>query len=355
MKITVVGISHLTAPLEIREKFFLRSIERELLISELKSNPTFVEGFVLSTCNRTEIYVYSLDEHDVSEHILHILFQIKKIDIQLELKECFYVLEEREAVTHMFKVACGLDSLVLGEKQVLGQFKEAIELARNKGMFSSCFNVVSNLAIRSGKKARCETDIDVGGSSISWAAVLMAQNVLQGLEGRSVLALGAGKMGELSIRQLKDKGVENIYVVNRTHSSAVELAQKVGGIAVSFYELKDVLSRVDVCICSASAPLYILDREALERVMAERKEREILLIDISVPRNIDPEAGKVEGVHLYAMDDLQKAVASNLGKRKLAISQVEKIIEEKVDQFYQKLEKLDQDKSSYKSLPVEFN
>lgn len=342
MKLVAIGINHRTAPIEIREKLFLRSLEVELFISEMKNDPLFVEGFVLSTCNRTEVYVHSLDDERVVGELFKLLSNIKNIPIDSQLREHFYVYKGDEAIEHLFKVACGLDSLVVGEKQIMGQIKAAIDLSRKMGMLSTYFNILTNLAIRVGKKARTETQIGAGGTSISWAAVLMAQRVLKGLENKSVLVLGAGKMGELSVKQLQEKGIKDVYVANRTQCTAVVLAEKIGGEAVSFCDIKDVLCKVDVCICSVSAPHYILEKDIVEKIMLTREDRPLLFIDISMPRNIDPQVAKIPHAHLFAIDDLNNIVKKNLHIRQSSINEVEKIIAQKMKHYYQKVCKIAQ-------------
>ncbi len=337
----VIGLNHKTATIEVREKFFLNPTQQDLLLSELKSHPSVGEAFVLSTCNRTEVYLRGLNVHTLFEPLLRLIAQIKKIESPLEFKEHFYVYEGQEAVGHLLRVSCGLDSLALGEKQILGQVKTAVERSRQKAMFSRYFNILSNIAIRTAKKAQSETQISCGGSSVSWAAIALAERLLSTLQGKSILVIGAGKMGELALQQIRTKGVDKIYLMSRTGSTAQSLAETCGGIAVSFCDIKETLADVDLCVCSAGAPHYILDRKTIEKVMALRENRKLILIDISMPRNIEPQAAGVEGVFLSHLDDLQKVVQENKTKREAAIQDVERIIENKLAEFYKKLEKLD--------------
>lgn len=337
MNILAVGINHKTSSLAIREKFHLTSTERELLLSELKNDPSVVEAFVLSTCNRTEIYANLLDRNP--DTLLSILFSVKKVEFTVSHRRYFYFYEGREAVRHLLSVSAGLDSLILGEKQILGQLKDAAELSRSKGMLGKQFNILSNIAVRTGKKARHETQIDYGGSSISWAAVAMAQKLLGNLEDKSVLIVGTGKMGELATNHLKQKGAEQLYVMNRTHEKAVELTKRLGGTPVSFWEIKNMLECVDVCICSAGSPHYIITKDLIEKAMQTKPGRKMICIDISVPRNIEPTVQSVNGVTLVTIDDLDKVVEENGNKRRSAVCQVEEIIGNKVDEFYRKLGK----------------
>lgn len=337
MKTIVVGISHKTAAIEAREKVFLRPLEREILLSMLKSDPLVVEAMVLSTCNRTEIYASVLTEEPVADRIIDILFRVKKLAMTHPLRSSFYSHADEECVRHLLRVITGLESIVLGERQILGQIKEAVELSRSKGMLTKRFNILMDIAIRSGKKAQNETDISYGGGSVSWAAVKTAENVLAGLTGRSVLIIGAGKMSALTAEQLQNKKLGQLYIMNRTKEKAMALAQKLGGEAVAFTEIADVLSRVDLCICSASASHYLVGKDLIEKVMTMRDHRELICVDISTPRNIDPRVASVKNVVLFTIDDLDKVVKNNLEKRKSATDQVEKIITKKISEFYAKL------------------
>jgi glutamyl-tRNA reductase len=336
----IIGISHKTAPIEIREKFYLNTTQQDLLLSELKSNPAVSEAFVLSTCNRTEVYIKRVDQSSSMDFVIPLLARIKKLSLDADYTKYLYAYSDAEAVEHLMRVATGLDSLVLGEKQILGQVKTSIERARALTMLSKYFNLLTNSAIRAGKKAQSETDISCGGSSVSWAAINMAEQVLGTLQDKSILIIGAGKMGELALAQIHDKGASKIYLMNRTGEKAEALAQKFSGIPVSFMDTKEVLADADICICSAGAPHYILDKNMLVPIMAQREGRQLLLMDISMPRNIDPLTGTIPGVTLFTIDDLDKVVGENMRKRRAAVSQVETIIMQKITEFHQKLKKL---------------
>lgn len=340
MNIHVVGLNHKTAPIEIREKFYLNPLEQDLFLSELKSNPSVLSAFIISTCNRTEVYFSILDNVAPFPFIFKTLTDVKKLPNPAELISYFYTYKNQVAVDHLLRVVTGLDSLVLGEKQILGQAKSAIENAHKKGMLSRDFNVLTNLVIRAGKKAQSETQISFGGSSVSWAAIVKAEEVLGTLEGKSILIIGAGKMSELAVGQIQNRGFKKLYLMNRTGTNAENLAQKYGGEVVSFYEMRDVLSEVDICICSAGAPHYILEKAPVEKIMALRNNRTLIFIDISMPRNIDPKVSEVSGVHLYEIDDLNKVVDSNMKVRESAVPEVEQIVANKLSEFYQKLSKL---------------
>ncbi len=340
MNLFVIGINHKTAPIQIREKFYLRTIEQDYLLSELKSSPFVLETFVLSTCNRTEIYINFLEGYEYCEPVLKILFNIKKIPYSENLCKKFYVYQQEKAVDHLLHVATGLDSLVIGEKQILGQLKKTVERAQSKQMFHKRFNVLSNIAVRAGKKAQTETNISYGGSSVSGVAVKMLEEEMQSLNGKSVLILGAGKMSELAADRLADKGLNEVFVMNRSLDKAKRLAKKLSAKACPFFNLREVLINVDACICSTGAPHFVIEKDIMQNIVAEREGRKLVLIDISMPRNIDPRIGKFKDIFLYSIDDLNKVIEANMAKRLKAVEDVKAIIAAKQKEFYQKMNKL---------------
>jgi len=339
MKLHIVGISYKTAPIDVREKFYLNETQQALLLSTLQSDPAVAEAIVLSTCNRTEVYVYALNEFLPFE-VIKTIASIKKIAFTEDLHKHFYQFEEAKAIEHFLRVSASLDSIVLGEKQILGQVKSAVALSRSHGMLSKHFNVLSDLAIRTGKKAQTETQIGCGGVSVSWSAIAVAQKILGSLEGKNVLIIGAGKMGHLAAENLKAKKVGHIYVMNRTEKKAEEMARQFSGTPVSFWDMKEVLSDVDVCLCSAGAPHYIVEYEHVSKAMALRPRRPLVCIDISIPRNIAPEVESLDNVSLVTVDDLGGIVAENMEKRQSALSQVELIVAQKIVEYQNKIQKI---------------
>lgn len=337
MNIIVVGISHKNAPLEIREKFSLTETQQDLLLSELKNNPSILEAFVISTCNRVEVYAHVLESAKAVPAVLTLIFEVKKLKVTEALKKYFYWLEDKQAVEHLLRVAAGLESMMLGEKQILGQVKVAFEQGKAKAMFAKCFHLLSNIAIRTGKKARHETDLEVGGSSVSWAAIVKAEKELGSLQNKSILVIGAGKMSDLAVGHIQNKGFKQLYLMNRTPAHAEDLAAKYNGTVVPFCDIKEVLTEVDVCICSVGAPHYILDQETVKKVMPLRNDRRLVFIDISVPRNIDPAIAQLADVLLFQVDDLHEVVDANMALRRMAVVQVEEIIQNKIAEFYAKL------------------
>jgi len=336
----IVGLNHKTAPIDVREKFYLNPAQQDLLLLELKNHPLISEAFVLSTCNRTEVYLKRVDQTVNRDFVIELIAKVRKSPVDNQLSHHVYSYEQMDAIEHLLKVATGLDSLVLGEKQILGQLKKSVDRARELGLLSKYFNILSNIAIRTGKKAQTETDVSYGGSSVSWAAIEMAQQTLGTLEGRSVLIIGAGKMGELALSNLHNRSVSKIYLMNRTGEKAEDLAQQYGGVAASFWDIKEILTEVDVCFCSVGAPHYILDQEKIAQIMTLRQGRSLVLIDISMPRNIDPAVAKIPGVSLSSIDALDQVVNANMKKRQEAIGQVQEIITHKMAEFNQKWEKL---------------
>jgi len=334
----VIGINHKTSSIDIREKFFLGKPDCELLLAQLKSSPFVIEALVLSTCNRTEIYAHLIE--DDPDLLIRHLFRLKKIEYTSELRKHFYVHASNQAIVHLLRVSGGIESLVLGEKQILGQVKAAIELSRGAGMLGKYFNLVTNAAIRVGKKAQNETLIGCGGSSTSWAAITMAHSLLGSLENKNILILGAGKMGKLTVNHLQNKGLANIYIVNRSYEKAVTLAEKCGGTAVGFWDLKMAMQNSDICICSVGAPHYIIDTALVREVIEKRAHREMLFIDISMPRNIDPAVSEISRVQLKSIDELDPIMEETVKKRQDSVRNVEAIIENKLEHVCAKWSKI---------------
>lgn len=339
MNFAVIGINHKTAPVDIREKFYLTRIEQELFLSEIRNHPAVTECFVLSTCNRTEVYLNSIEKTIDAHAFIKLIADIKNVKLDLTYRKHLYVHYDNKMIKHLFDVASSLDSLVLGEKQIIGQVKHAVEDAKEMGLLGKPFNILSNLAIRCGKKAQTETQINYGGSSVSWAAITLAQEIFGSLANKAALIIGAGKMGELTVEQISQKGFRKLYLMNRTHETAESLAEKYKGEAVAFSDIKEVLQDVDFVICSAGAPHYILEKSTIEKIMVKR-DRKLVLIDISVPRNIDPKVAAVKGAFLYEIDDLEKVVNKSMTVRQSAIAQVNAIVEIKINEFHVKMDKL---------------
>ncbi|OGW95660.1 MAG: glutamyl-tRNA reductase [Omnitrophica WOR_2 bacterium GWA2_45_18] len=341
MNFIVIGINHKNTPIEVRERFYLSDTQQDLLLSELKSQPSVIEAFVLSTCNRVEIYANILEGDKQEIDILFkSLFSIKGVPVTREFRDYFYSYAGDAAIHHLFKVATSLDSMVIGEKQIIGQLRLAFERAKKRGMMGKFLNVLSNMTLRTGKKAQHETAIGQGGSSVSWAAIATAEEALGTLKDKSILIIGAGKMSELAVGQIQNKGFSQLYLMNRTIANAEHLAVQYGGTAVGFCDIKEILTQVDVCICSVGAPHYILDKSTVENIMRSRGDRPLVIIDISVPRNVDPLVREIEHVLSFQIDDLEKVVDANMKQREKAIGEVEDIIAAKLNEYQKKIQKI---------------
>lgn len=333
MFIIVVGVNHKTAPVEIREKFSFSKNGLVKAYGELRAKAAIEGCAILSTCNRTEIYVAATDAEIGTKGI----FEFFSENCGLSLDEIMGYLYRHtlyDAVRHLFRVAAGLDSMILGETQILGQVKEAYEWACEHTASNNVINTLFQQAISVGKKVRTETKIDQNAVSISYAAVELAKNFYGELQGRSVLVMGAGNMSQLAVKYLTANGVDTVFVTNRSYHRAVALADELGGSAVKLEELQAYLSTADILISCTAAPVYVFTKEDVEEALS-RREKSLLLIDIAVPRDIDPEVGKLPNGKLYDIDDLQHVVDHNLTERKEAAQAAEVLIEEDIEAFFQ--------------------
>ncbi len=334
MFLVAVGLNHKTAPVEIRERL---SFPEHVLPQSLQSlrDAKAVDGCViLSTCNRTEIYAAVLD-------VKQGLASIKKVfadclaDELCEIDNYIYLHTLYDAVHHLFRVTAGLDSMILGETQILGQVRTAYQKACEQGATNRILNTLFQQAITVGKRVRTETEIDRNAVSISYAAVELSRQIFGELTGRSILIVGAGKMSELTAKHLVSNGVTDVLVSNRSIEKAVQLAKLFGGEAVPFDLLFDYMVDIDIVISATAARDPIIGPENMETVMSKRKGKKIFLIDIAVPRDIDPEVEKVEGVTLYDIDDLQHVVDRNLEDRKKEAVKAQVIVEDEITKFFQ--------------------
>jgi len=332
MLILAVGVNHRTAPVEIREKLSFSEGSLESWLKKLNSYPAIEGCVIISTCNRTEIYASTRELDEGLGAVWNFLSAKSGVDIS-EIKNCTYVHNLYDAIRHLFRVASGLDSMVLGETQILGQVKNAYQSAFNYGSTNKVLNTLFQQAITVGKRVRSETGIDRNPVSICYTAVELARQVFGTLEGRSVLIIGAGKMSELTARHLVANGVSSIIVSNRSFDKAEGLATKFRGRAVRFNQLFSHMGQSDIVISCTAASHYVVRRSDFEDMMAGRGGRRIMLIDIAVPRDIEPSLGEIEGVTLYDVDDLQNVVDQNLDERKKAAVAAEGIIEEELDGF----------------------
>ncbi len=330
--IIVTGVNHKTCHVETREKlsFSPDSIKEFLLC--LKEDTILEENIILSTCNRTEFYFFSKEEEKAKERILHHLAAYKKVNIE-EFKEHLYFMKDEEAIEHLFSVACGIDSMIIGEGQILGQIKTAFDISREIRSNGPNLCQLFRFAITCGKRARTETKISTGPSSISYVAVVFAKMLFGDLANKSAIIVGAGKMGQLTAKQLSHHGLKQVIVANRNYEKAVEMAEKIKGEAVNFDRLEEYLIKADIVISSTGAPHYVIHYDTIRKILKARKEKPLFLIDIAVPRDIEPSINNLPNVFLYDMDDLQKVVENNLEERKEETGKVKKIIEEEKGHF----------------------
>lgn len=331
MYILLAGLSHKTAPVEMREKMALTGSSLEAAYQRLKNCPALEGVVILSTCNRTEIYA-STRNIDEGSRVLAEYFKEKLQVDDSVLASVVYQPNCYDAIAHLFRVASGLDSMVLGETQILGQVKEAYMTAIENGASDGVLNTLFQKAIYVGKKVRAETGLDRSAVSISYAAVEMAKKVIGDLSGKSVLIVGAGKMSELAVQYLVANGVDTVVVSNRSYDRAVCLADRVKGRAVHFDVLYEEIARADIVISCTAASHYVIRKDKLAARLAGRKTP-LLMIDIAVPRDIEPGVADLPGVHLCDIDDLQTVVDLNLMERRRAATRAEKIIAEELEEF----------------------
>ncbi|MGO0122855.1 glutamyl-tRNA reductase [Desulfothermobacter acidiphilus] len=335
MFLIVVGLNHRTAPVRVRERFAFTPLQARELLAELKCRSGVEAVVLLSTCNRTEFYLL-LSKGVARTAVIEVISRWTGVEFESSLKPFLYAHTERNCVRHLFRVAAGLDSMILGETQIMGQVRDAYHLALEAGATESYFNALFQQALAVGKRVRTETGIDRNPVSVSSAAVELARQALGGLAGRTVLVVGAGKIGELTARYLVDSGVSGVIVSNRSFDHAQELADRFGGRAVRFQELYDRMLDADIVISCTAATHYVIHAPAMAEVMRRRAGKKIFLIDIAVPRDVDPEVGLLPGVALYDIDALGKVVDENYALRRQAAVQAEAIIEDEVDKFLQR-------------------
>jgi glutamyl-tRNA reductase len=327
-----LGISHKTAPLELRERMALTEGRAVGMLAELVERDEILEAVAISTCNRTELYLYVADAVGAESVALGLL--AREAEIQpTELVGHLYSQRGSEAAEHLFRVTAGLDSMILGESEVQGQVKRAYELALVEGATGPILNQLFRAALSAGKRARSETAISEGSMSIPSVAVELAQRTLGELEDRRVLVVGAGETAELTARAIAAKGVRAIFIANRHYDRAIGLADRFGGSAVRFEELPDQLSDADIVVTSTSSPHQVIEHEALIEVMDARDGRPLLLIDLAVPRDIQPSCRDIAGVSLYDMDDLQALVERNASGREAESRRAESILRGELNRF----------------------
>ncbi len=320
----LVGLSHKSAPIDVRERVALSGEALKGALGELRAVEGVREALVISTCNRVEVYVQAN-----ADEAARLFFTSRSA----EAADHLYVKAGLDAIRHLFRVSASLDSMVVGEQQILGQVKEAYGLASAAAAAGSFFSRLCNRAFATAKRVRTETDIGRGATSMSQVAVELVEKIFGDLKGRSILLAGAGKMGALSAKALAVLGADRILVTNRSPERGLALADQVGGNFRSWEELQHLLAEADVVIVSTGAPTYVLTREMIEQAMKARRHRSICLIDLAVPRNVDPACGDLEDVFAYDVDDLDKVVESTHHARRGEALRAEAIVEAEVLAF----------------------
>ena len=332
MNLVSIGISHRTAPLEVRERMWLSVDETKEAVARLKER-FFSECVLFSTCNRTELYGIVPESFSGDAPIRKFMIELKNAGETVH-DQHFYSSIGDGAVSQLFKVASGIDSMVIGDIQILNQVKEAFQLARELDATGPVMHRLMESSLHVGKRTRTETAICEGAVSVSYAAVELASKIFADLSKKSVLLIGAGETGELTLKHLIAKGIQRISVANRTREKAEALVASMGGTAVDYERLVDVLRSADIVITSVNSGTYVVQPDDVHKVMRQRQNNPLFIIDIGVPRNVNPAAKKIENVFLYDIDSLSAIVDSNLERRKAEVPKVTRIIRDEMIEFF---------------------
>ena len=333
MHLVLVGISHRTAPVELRERIDFQARGLEASLRALAARGAVREAVVLSTCNRAELYGVSDEVDQGRSAFVDFITEFHNVDRQ-SLQPHVYQIADLDVARHLFRVAAGLDSLVVGEPQILGQVKEAHSVAGATHVVGPFLNRLFHSSFAVGKRVRTETGLGSGAVSVSFAAVSLAKKIFGDLKGRTVLVVGAGEMGKLTAIHMKSQGVHQVTIVSRTMAHAARTAEAIGGAsAAPWEELDTLMGNADIVITATGAVSPILTKAHIESVMRPRRNRPLFLIDIAMPRDVEPAAGEIEQVFLYNIDDLQATVRENLARRASEVARAEAIVGEEVDKF----------------------
>ncbi|HMC20787.1 MAG TPA: glutamyl-tRNA reductase [Thermoanaerobaculia bacterium] len=335
MALILVGLNHRTAAVDVRERLNVEDAQQMATLAEIKSLAGIDGVAVLSTCNRVEV-VASAASEDVIEAIVNWLSTRGSVD-RSDLERHLYVLRYEDVIRHLFRVASGLDSMVLGEPQIGGQVRAAFLAAQSCGALDGLLEQVFEETMRVAKKVRTDTGIGEHAVSVPYAAVELARKIFGDLRGLQALLLGAGEVSELTAEHLNGSGLKQIFVANRSHERAQQLASRFNGQAIYFEGIESYLSTCDIVIASTSAPHYVIEPVQIERALGARKMRTLFLIDLSVPRNIHPDIGQIDGAYLYNIDDLQQVADSNRELRMQKAQQAEAIVTREMDTFRRRL------------------
>ena len=332
MPIVVTGLSHHSSPVELRERFAFSEAQLIEALGQLRKRGIADEAVILSTCNRVEIYTASSDTDEAPCQALR-QFLCEFHGIEEQPGEALYTLRDPQSVDHLFRVSCGMDSMVLGETEILGQLKQAYRLALTEKTTGPWLNKTFQKAFNVAKLVRTGTQIQRGSISVSSVAVELAESIFDSLKSQQVLVIGAGDTSEKAARALKSRGASSVLVSNRSHDRAVALAEELEGRAIRFDTWEEEFKEIDIIISSTSAAHYVFSRDKIQELLRERGHRPLLLVDIAVPRDIDPDCNQLENVYVYNIDDLQTIAGQYLEQRKAELAHCEKMIAEKRDEL----------------------
>jgi glutamyl-tRNA reductase len=327
MKIFVAGLSYKTAPVELREKLAIHASRLHCHGCRLKIRANLSEVVLLSTCNRVEIYGVTSDAHAD----IHNIFQHLSASVDSDISPFIYIKENSQAVHHLFSVAGGMDSMVIGETEITGQVKQAYQTAQQAKLTGRVLNRLFQTALQTAKEIRTQTQIGRGATSVGSVAVELAERIFKDLADKTVLIVGAGKMGESTVKHLAKRGAKSVLVSNRSFDRAQALAAEFGGRAIRFDDCLNAMTEADIVVTSTGCPHTILHRAEIENVMPARRNRPLVLIDIAVPRNIAPDVQQVNNVYLYDVDDLEVIVRENVKMREQEVTRCQNIIAERTE------------------------
>jgi glutamyl-tRNA reductase len=333
MNLFCIGINHRTAPLDVRESVWYSNEEIGKILPLLKSK-NLQECVFVSTCNRTELYGLQTEGSVQTEELLELIIHSKNTAHRAQPHH-FYTLQSLFVGRHLFSVSSGIDSMVLGDVQILNQTKEAFDLAKEAGTVGTILTKLFQSALHTGKRARTETEIGQGAVSVSYAAAELAGKIFDDLSKRKALLVGAGETGKLTAKHLAGKGIGKLYLTNRTKERTGEIAARLDGTVVEFERMKEAMETCDIVITSVTSPSYILTAQDVHTIMKHRANKPLFVIDIGVPRNVDPAANNIDNVFLHNIDTLNIVVDRNLQKREAEARKVQRIVHEEVLKFYQ--------------------
>ncbi len=336
MNLALLGINHRTAPVEVRERMHIPESRLAQAVSDLIHREGIREGLILSTCNRVEVMTSAEDSVDAEPIIQQFLAEHHRFELG-PYQRFFYHYQQQEVVRHLFRVASSLDSMILGEPQILGQLKRACALAHEAGGLNGSLREIAGQALAVGRRVRRETALGSAAVSVSYAAVELAKKIFGSLEGRTIFVIGAGKMSELAAKHLLSSGASAIYVSNRTYERAVQLAAAFRGTAIAFEQLFEHLPKADIVISSTGAAGYVMNKEDVARILSARRNRPVFFVDIAVPRDIDPLVNELDNAFVYDIDDLGQVVEANKKQREREAVWAEEIVQEEVQRTMRRL------------------